>query len=398
VISEHGVTTVWLTAGVFQLIVDERIGDLRGLHQIVAGGDVLSPQHVNRVVTEIPACRMINGYGPTEAATFACCFTVERPVDHTVPIGRPIPGTSVRVLDEDLREVPVGVPGELCIGSEGLARGYFGRPDLTAERFIPDPTGSEPGGRLYRSGDRVRLMPDGQIEFLGRMDNQVKVRGYRIELGEIEVVLGAHPSVRDAVVTARSDRSGDKRLTAYVVPRALDRRADPPGGLEQSVLAHLQPRLPDYMIPSAIVLLDALPLTSNGKVDRGALPAPADVRADGAPVVAPRSVLEERLAALWQDVLGLSRVGVHDNFFDLGGHSLLLMRLHERIRESFSRDVSIIDIFARPTINDLASFLASGGGESDLSDADARARKQREILKRKKQAAAQAKSKPHGSS
>ena len=394
VIREHGVTTVWLTAGVFHLLVDERIDDLRSLRQIVAGGDVLSPQHVNRVVAEIPGCRMVNGYGPTEAATFAACAAVDRPVRHTVPIGRPIPGTRLHVLDERLRKVPVGISGELCIGGEGLARGYFGRPDLTAERFIPDPTGFEPGGRLYRTGDRVRLMPDGQLEFLGRMDTQVKVRGYRIELGEIEAVLGAHPAVRDVVVAAQPDRSGDKRLVAYVVPGP---GGEPPGGLERALLDHVQPRLPDYMVPAVIVQLDALPLTSNGKVDRRALPAPQDSRPAGAPVVAPRSLLEERLAALWQDVLGVERVGVHDNFFDLGGHSLLLMRLHERVRESLGSGLSIIDLFARPTINDLAAFLASGGGESNLADVDTRARKQRDILKRKKQAAAQAKSKPHGS-
>jgi acyl-CoA synthetase (AMP-forming)/AMP-acid ligase II len=297
------------------------------------------------------------------------------------------------VLDENLREVPVGAPGELCIGGEGLARGDFGRPELTAERFIPDPTGSAPGGRLYRTGDRVRLMPDGQIEFLGRMDHQVKVRGYRIELGEIEVILGAHPAVREVVVTPWPDRSGDKRLVAYVVPHP---GINLPGGIERALLDHLQPRLPDYMVPSVIVPLEAMPLTENGKVDRRSLPAPEEVRAADAPVVAPRSQLEERLAAIWQDILGLARVSVHDNFFDLGGHSLLLMRLHERIRDSFGTNLTIIDIFARPTINDLAAFLSSSGSESDLSEADARARKQRETLKRKKQAAA-AKSKQHGS-
>ncbi|WP_438036960.1 amino acid adenylation domain-containing protein [Sorangium sp. So ce204] len=409
VIRQHGVTTVWLTAGVFHLLVDERITALRGLRQIVAGGDVLSPQHVNRVLAELPGCRMINGYGPTEAATFACCAAVERPVGHTVPIGSPIPGTRVHVLDRDLNEVPAGVPGELCIGGEGLARGYLDLPELTAERFIHDPIGGEPGGRLYRTGDRVRLMPDGQLEFLGRMDQQVKVRGYRIELGEIEVVLGEHPAVREVVVVALPARSGDRRLVAYVVPhggraaappaqagaRARPFMADPTGGLERAIRDHAQRRLPDYMHPSAIVLLDALPLTGNGKVDRRALPAPVELRPESAPMVAPRSSLEERLTAIWQDVLGIERVSVQDNFFDLGGHSLLLMRLHERVRESFGSDLSIVDLFARPTVTDLAAFLASGsGGGSDLSEADARALKQREILKRKKQAA---KSRQNGS-
>lgn len=393
VIREHGVTTAWLTAGVFHVLVDERIADLRALRQIVAGGDVVSPQHVNRVLEEIPAARMVNGYGPTEAATFACCFTALRPAGHTVPIGRPIPGTRVHVLDEMLREVPVGIPGELYIGGEGLARCYFGRPDLTAERFVPDPIGVEPGARLYRTGDRVRWMPDGQIEFLGRLDHQVKVRGYRIELGEIEAVIGSHPAVRDVVATVRPDRSGDRRLVAYVVTHP---GADMPGGVEQAIRDYLLPRLPEYMIPSAILKLDALPLTTNGKVDRRALPVPDEVRPAAGPVVAPRSDVEQRLASIWQDLLGIPRVGVHDNFFDLGGHSLLLMRLHERIRDAFSSDLTMIDIFARPTISDLAMFLSSDRREDDLSAADARARKQRETLKRKKQAAAQAKSKQYG--
>ncbi|WP_437978877.1 amino acid adenylation domain-containing protein [Sorangium sp. So ce295] len=409
VIRQHGVTTVWLTAGVFHLLVDERITALRGLRQIVAGGDVLSPQHVNRVLAELPGCRMISGYGPTEAATFACCATVERPVGHAVPIGRPISGTRVHVLDQELNEVPAGVPGELCIGGEGLARGYLDLPELTAERFIPDPIGGGPEGRLYRTGDRVRLMPDGQLEFLGRMDQQVKVRGYQIELGEIEVVLGEHPGVREAVVVAQPARSGDRRLVAYVVPhgsraaapprqagaRARPFTADPTGGLERTIRDHAQRRLPDYMHPSAIVLLDALPLAGNGEVDRRALPAPGELRPESAPMVAPRSSLEERLIAIWQDVLGIERVSVHDNFFDLGGHSLLLVRLHERVRESFGSDLSLVDIFARPTVTDLAAFLASSSGRgSELSAADARALKQREILKRKKQAA---KSRQNGS-
>lgn len=393
VIREHGVTTAWLTSGVFHVLVDERTADLRALRQIVAGGDVVSPQHVNRVLEEIPGCRMVNGYGPTEAATFACCFTALRPAGHTVPIGRPIPGTRVHVLDERLREVPVGIPGELYIGGEGLARCYFGRPDLTAERFVPDPIGVEPGARLYRTGDRVRWMPDGQIEFLGRLDHQVKVRGYRIELGEIEAVIGSHPAVRDVVATVRPDRSGDRRLVAYVVTHP---GADMPGGVEQAIRDYLLPRLPEYMIPSAILQLDALPLTTNGKVDRRALPVPDEARPAAGPVVAPRSDVERRLASIWQDLLGIPRVGVHDNFFDLGGHSLLLMRLHERIRDAFSSDLTMIDIFARPTISDLAMFLSSDRREDDLSAADARARKQRETLKRKKLAAAQAKSKQYG--
>ncbi|WP_052376143.1 non-ribosomal peptide synthetase [Chondromyces apiculatus] len=394
VIREHGVTTVFFTTGLFHVLVEERLQDMRALRQILAGGDVMSPQHISRVVNELPGCRMVHVYGPTETTTFACSYHVTSAVRDIVPIGHPIPGTRMHVLDEQMRIVPAGGRGELYIGGEGLARGYWGRPDLTAERFVPDPTGLEKGGRLYRTGDKVRLTSDGKIEFHGRIDHQVKVRGFRIELGEIETVLSAHPGVRDAVVAARPDHSGEKRLVAYVVPHP---DAATSGSMERSILDYLQPRLPDYMLPSAIVVLDALPLTPSHKVNRSALPAPEEYRPADKPVVAPRSQLEEQLAALWKDVLGLKHVGVHDNFFDLGGHSLILMRLHERIRETLSVSLSIVDIFARPTIGELATFLASGDGGGNFAEADARARKQREILKRKKLTAAQAKSKPHGS-
>ena len=219
---EEQVTTLWLTAGLFRRMVDEQLDDLRGVRQLLAGGDVLSVPHVRRVLRELPECRLINGYGPTEATTFACCYPAAGPLSasrDSLPIGGPIANTRVYVLDPHLNPAPVGVPGELYIGGDGLARGYLDRPALTAERFVPDPFGAEPGSRLYRTGDRVRWLPEGALEFLGRLDQQVKVRGYRIEPTEVEAALGEHPAVREAAVLAQEDPIGEKHLVAYVVPR-----------------------------------------------------------------------------------------------------------------------------------------------------------------------------------
>ncbi|WP_218920282.1 non-ribosomal peptide synthetase [Chondromyces crocatus] len=392
-IQAHGVTTLFMVASAFHVLVDEQISHLRGLRQVIVGGEPLSPSHANRVLAEVPSCILVNAYGPTEATSTASCFQVLQPVQQSVPIGVPIPDTRVHVLDAHLREVPVGVPGELYIGGGGLARCYLGRPDLTAQRFVPDPTGEGKGGCLYRTGDRVRWAPEGRLEFLGRLDHQVKVRGYRVELGEIEAVLSGHPSVREVLVVSRPDRSGNLTLVAYVTSRSGEEVHE---GIGRVLLDHLQTRLPDHMIPSSIVPLKAFPLTANGKMNHHALPEPELSRAERDPSAPPRSLLEERLATLWQEVLGLQRVGVHDNFFDLGGHSLLLMRLHERVREQLHRDITILDMFVRPTISALASFLASSREEGSLADADVRALKQRDTLKRKK-LAAQAKSKQHGS-
>jgi len=242
----------------------------------------------------------------------------------------------------------MGAPGELLIGGEGLARGYLSRPDLTAERFVPDPFSSEPGARLYRTGDLARWRQDGVLEFLGRLDNQVKVRGYRIELAEVEAALLRHTSVREAVAVVREDSPGDKRLVVYAVPR-------PGQQLEAATLrAFLQERLPEYMVPSAFMVLEALPLTSNAKVDRKALPAPEGARAQEATYVAPRDQMEQELAALWSEVLGVERVGIHDDFLSLGGHSLLATRLVSRVRQAFQVELPLKDFFAAPTVAELS--------------------------------------------
>ncbi|HEX2190549.1 MAG TPA: amino acid adenylation domain-containing protein, partial [Longimicrobiaceae bacterium] len=351
-IALHGVTTLWLTAGLFEAMARERLEDLAGVRQLLTGGDVVPVDAVARVRARFPALRLVNGYGPTENTTFTCCHTVgEAWSGGPVPIGSPVSNTRVYVLDAALCPVPIGVPGELYAGGDGVARGYLGRPALTAERFVPDPFATEPGARLYRTGDRVRWLPDGSVEFLGRTDHQVKIRGFRIEPGEIEARLREHPAVRQAVVLAREDAPGEKRLVAYVVGEAA---AD-------ALRAHLDACLPAYMVPAAYVPLEALPLTSNGKLDRGALPAP-----DGAAYARrghepPRNLTERVLAEIWTEVLGVEQVGRRDHFFDLGGHSLLAVRLVSRMREALNPAATVEDVFAHPTLCDLAARMAGTG-------------------------------------
>ena len=346
----HEVSVLWLTAGLFHLVVAEDVQTLAPVRQLLAGGDVLAVPAVRRVLAELPGTRLINGYGPTENTTFTCCHTVVEPVGERVPIGAPIAGTRVHVLDGELRPVPVGVPGELLAGGRGLARGYLGRPELTAERFVPDPLGLEPGGRLYRTGDQVRFRPDGTLEFLGRFDDQVKVRGFRVEPGEIAMVLAAHPSVAQALVTApASGPEGERRLVAYVTGSGE-------GKPEAAALrAFVAARLPESMVPSLFVALDEFPLTPNGKVDRRRLPAPE--RAEEEVFVAPRSPLEEALAAIWSEVLGVERIGAHDDFFALGGHSLMAARVVSRVRRRLGVEVPVAALFERSTLAELADAV-----------------------------------------
>ncbi|RKH35770.1 amino acid adenylation domain-containing protein [Corallococcus praedator] len=351
VLVRHGVTTLWLTAGLFTQVVEAHLPALRSLRQVLTGGDVISAPHVRRVLEHL-RLPVTAGYGPTETTVFATShrFTEASQVGASVPLGRPLGNTQVYVLDASGQPVPPGVTGELHVGGEGLARGYVGQPGPTAERFLPDPFSAVPGARLYRTGDLARWREDGVLEFLGRADAQVKVRGYRIELAEVEAALRACPDVRDAVVVAREDVPGDKRLVAYVVgPESLEAAA---------VRAFLQQRLPDYMVPSAVGRLDALPLTPNGKVDRKALPAPSTFQAR-ARTRTPSTDTERLLATLWEEVLQTGTVGAEDNFFELGGHSLSATRILSRIRRAFPFQVelSIADIFAAPTVEALARRL-----------------------------------------
>ncbi|HYH78192.1 MAG TPA: amino acid adenylation domain-containing protein, partial [Longimicrobium sp.] len=358
---ERGVTTLWLTAGLFHPMADAHPGAFRGVRQLIAGGDVLSPAHVRRVLEACPGLVVVNGYGPTENTTFTACARIAAPgeVEGTVPIGTPIAHTSIFILDPAMRPVPVGVPGELYAGGAGLARGYVGRPGMTAERFVPNPFGGA-GERLYRTGDRVRGRGDGRIEFLGRADAQVKIRGFRVEPGEVEAALLAHPGVREAVVAVHEDAPGDRRLVAYAV---ADDVVDDAGGAPDAAAlkAYLAARLPDHLVPSSVVLLPAFPLTPNGKVDRAALPAPG---AEAAEQVAPRTPTEEIVAGIWADLLHLPAVGVEDDFFVLGGHSLLATQVAARVREAFGVEVALRALFDAPTVAALAASVdaALAGG------------------------------------
>lgn len=356
-IQRHHVTTLWLTAGLFHLMIDERPGDLRGLRQLLVGGDVLSVPHVRRALRELPDCRLINGYGPTESTTFACCHTIlpDEPLDGGVPLGRPIAHTSIHVLDAHLRPVPTGETGEICIGGAGLARGYWLQPELTAQRFIE----REDGERIYKTGDLGRWRADGVLEFGGRADEQVKIRGYRVEPGEIEAVLAQHVAVRGAVVTASAlaNNSADKRLTAFFVPSAQP--PPPPAELR----AFLGGKLPAYMVPSDFVSVEAFPLTANGKVDRRALQGFA-CRRDLAAAAAPRTELEETIAAIWREVLGTEHLGIHDNFFDAGGTSLRLVEVHSRLARTLRRPLRVTALLQHPTIAALAKHLR-GSSTSD---------------------------------
>jgi acyl carrier protein len=281
-----------------------------------------------------------------------------------------------------MQHAPIGVPGELYISGVGLARGYLNRAELTAERFIPDPFSNEPGARMYKTGDLGRYLADGNLEFLGRIDSQVKLRGYRIELGESEAVLMGYPTVRESIVLVRENASGDKRLIAYVIPHA-------PEALSITDLrSYLRAKLPEYLVPSAFVLLEAWPLTSNGKVDRRALPNPEELPLQlQSAYVAPQSQLERTVATVWQEVLHLEKIGIHDNFFDVGGHSLLLTQLQNKLQEVLNRDLSILDLFKYPTISSLAEYLGQEqSAHSSFKQNRARAENRRGLLQQHKNA------------
>ena len=362
-IREKRVTTVWFTAGLFNVLVDEHVERLRGLKHILTGGDVLSVPHVERALQVLGPGVLINGYGPTENTTFTCCHAIDDAdgIKGSVPIGRPIHHTRVHVLDEQLRPVPVGQKGELYASGDGLAIGYWKRPELTAERFVEDP--QHPGRRLYRTGDIVRWLHNGTIEFIGRNDDQVKVRGFRVELGEIENALNGLPGVKDRVVMARDEMAGEKQLVAYVVPQDAAMAEEAASATLVSALReHLRAHLPEHMVPTAFVVMPAFPLNPNGKVDKKALPPPPAAR----PVmrarhVAARSATETALCAIWNEALGLSDVGVHDNFFDIGGHSLSGIQLLSKVEERFGRPLEYKQLFLAPTVAQMAKLLDPAG-------------------------------------
>jgi amino acid adenylation domain-containing protein len=327
--------------------------------RLILGGEALEAGFLRRLRALEPSCRIFNHYGPTETTvgvmTWRSGEGESAALGATAPLGRPIPGTEIYLLGADLRPVHPGAPGEIHVGGAGLARGYLGRPELTAESFIPNPYGSGPGARLYRTGDLARHLPDGNLEFLGRADFQVKIRGFRIELREIELTLSRHPAVREAVVELRLDGAGEKRLAAFCVAGGESLPA------EGEIRSFLRRFLPEYMLPAAYLWLDALPRTANGKVDRGALPDVGSLFAPWRAVyVAPRNDLERRISGVWREVLQIDEVGMDDNFFDLGGHSLIMLRMHSTLRQVLERDVSMVTLFEHPTIGALAGHLSRG--------------------------------------
>jgi aspartate racemase len=354
-INEEKIGTLFLTPALFNQMASEAPTAFRPLRYLLVGGDKCDPKWIKAVLERgAPRCLM-NSYGPTEVTTFATWHRIERVSEFatTIPIGRPIANTSVYLLDRHLEPVPVGVIGELYIGGDGLAREYLNRPDLTAERFIRDRFGAEPSARLYKSGDFARYLPDGSIDFVGRVDRQVKIRGFRIELQEIEATLSQHPHVSSSVVIARTTDQSDKSLVAYVVP---SHGAEP---ASEALRAFLRDKLPKYMVPSAFVTVDSLPLTPNGKVDLAALPDPEQHNhSEALRSAEPRTSIEKDLARIWEEVLGLKRVGIHDNFFDLGGHSLLATQVIARIERRFGKTVSVAVLFQSPTIEQLGNILS----------------------------------------
>lgn len=381
-VKKLNVTCLWLTAGLFNSIVDHRPSAIETVSLVMTGGEALSPPHVKRALSLYPKMKLVNGYGPTECTTFATTFAIDRQSDYpvSVPIGKPIGRTQALVLDKRRQLSPLGVPGELYLGGDGLALEYLNQPELTQEKFVRNPFSSDPASRLYRTGDRVRLLPSGNIEFLGRFDQQMKIRGFRIEAGEVQSALLAHPAVRDAAVVAQTDASGTSTLVAFYTAEAQAQAADHSG-----ILVALRKRLPNYAVPSRLVQVDHIPLTPNGKVDRAALlqgrtassplkaiapsaaekavaetkepqPAsPSSVPPD-APE-APQTLLEHRLSQLWAELFGLPSVGRHDSFFELGGHSLLAAKLTAKISELTGHQLPIATLFQAPTVAELATIL-----------------------------------------
>jgi len=356
------ITPAHLEALSLQLRADEVAGMTR---TFVIGGENLLAESLRLWRESAPATRLINEYGPTETVVGCCVYEMlpGDPRNGSVPIGRPIANTQLYILDETLEPVPPGVMGELYIGGAGVARGYLNRPDLTRERFVPDPFSGQSEARMYKTGDLARYREDGIIEYLGRVDNQVKVRGYRIELGEIEAALASDPGVQSCVVLAREDTPGEKQLVGYVVSRETRRPA------AEELQDFLKVRLPEYMVPAKFVFLDVFPLTHNGKIDRNSLPAPLHEEARPSHgSVQPRNDTEEKLTSIWKEIFKIENIGVHDDFFDLGGHSLLAIKVVSRIRDVFGVDLQVLSLFENPTIASLADCVAKEGFEDATQD------------------------------
>ncbi len=374
----HGVTTLWLTAGLFHLMVESRLDGLRPLRQLIAGGDVLSPPHVAKALKALPSCRIVNGYGPTENTTFTCCYTIPQnpPPTAPIPIGSAIQGTTVYVLDEDRQPVRAGQEGELYAGGAGVALGYLNQPELTAEKFVEDPFASSMGARLYRTGDRVRQRPDGTIDFLGRVDRQIKLNGKRVELDAVEAHIRAEDSVGDAAVIAPADSAGRRFLAAFVTPQGVD-----PDALRRS----LQARLPNFMVPASITVVRSLPLSPNGKVDRTRLADLKPDRESSADLFSSQSdgSAQSRLCKIVTEVLGRDGIGVQENFFDLGASSLDLIRIHAKLVEAFGPVLTVVDLFGHPNISAVTKkIIEDENGATTYISAAERASKRSVALRR----------------
>ncbi|WP_036835668.1 non-ribosomal peptide synthetase, partial [Photorhabdus temperata] len=339
----YQINILWLSVGLFNQLVTELSPVLPQIKILIVGGDVLDPHVIAQVLHNNPPQQLLNGYGPSEGTTFTTTYPItELPVGMIkIPIGRPIANTRVYLLDAYGQPVPLGVAGEIYIGGDGVACGYLNRPELTAERFLVDPFSNKPAARMYRTGDLARYLPDGSLVFVGRNDQQVKIRGFRIEPGEIEARLTEFPAVREAAVLALGD-DYDKHLVAYVVAEADDE-------LVNNLRIHLNTRLPDYMVPAAIVRLDAFPLTPNGKLDRKVLPVPGEEAFAHQVYEAPQGEIEIALAAIWHELLGIEQVSRHDNFFALGGHSLLAVRMMNRIA-TLGVELPLSTLFESPSL------------------------------------------------
>lgn len=374
----HKVTHMQCTPSMARMLLvsDAGRGALRSLKHLMVGGEAF-PVALAKELSSVMRGSITNMYGPTETTIWSSTHRLEGATD-SIPIGRPIANTQLYVLDARQKPLPIGVPGELYIGGDGVVRGYLGRPELTAERFVRDPIRNVGNARMYRTGDVARFRDDGVVEFLGRADHQVKIRGYRIELGEIETLLNRHPAVAEGVVLAREDTPGDQRLVAYLVAEGTA-----PSAAE--LRDFLREKLPEYMVPAHVVVLERMPLTPNGKTDRKALPRPEAIEANQPKeYVPPAGDLEETIAAAWRETLGVTKVGTRDNFFDLGGHSLLVVRLHRRLVPLMPRPLSLTDLYRFPTIASLCEFITADPSASKLAQSEDRAKLRLDLQKRRR--------------